>query len=163
VTYADFSKILKFCAKSPHFSALMEFWKRQLLQNYADKAEEPHPSFWFKTYTEAVDLAEGGSAAGIFRHVAGENCVYKSEAEIRGAFPEHCEKYFQKVKLPNGSTGAFMSNGFDKAVANVASVWSALFSDLGSTAATMSRVIKNWNLDTGENMDSPGKEVTFWV
>lgn len=163
VTYAEFSEILKFCSESPHFNSLMEFWKRQLLQNYAEKAEEPRPSLWFTTYTEAVDLAEGGSTVGIFRHMGGENFVYKSESEIRNSFSEHYEKYFRTVKLPNGNSSTFMSNGFDKAVTNVATAWSKLFTGFGSTTVAMSDVIKNWNLDTGENMDSLRKEVTFWA
>lgn len=165
IYYAEFSSILKLCEETVHFDELMEFWKQQALQNYQDKGEEPHPTLWFSTYTEAIDAAEGGSeVVGLFRHLGvASNYVYKPEEEIVRDYPERYEKYFQKVKLPKGAVGYFPSDGFDKAVSNVIEAWNMLYSGLGAATVVVSRIIKDWDLDTGVNMDSPGKEVTYWV
>ena len=165
IYYAEFSSILEFCKESEHFDGLMEFWKQQVLHNYQDKGEEPHPGLWFATYTEAIDAAEGGSeVVGLFRHLGvASNYVYKPAEEILRDYQERHEKYFQKVKLPNGTVGYFPSDGFDKAVNNVIGAWNALYSGLGTATVVVSSIIKNWNLDTGVDMDSPNKEVTFWA
>jgi hypothetical protein len=166
MTYAEFSSILKFCRESADFDPLMEFWTEQVLFNYQDKGEEPDPALWFTTYTEAIDAAEGGSdIVGLFRHLGiGNSYIYKPKDEILSKYPQYGEKYFQKVKLPNGNIGSFQKDGFDKAVDNVTAAWNALYSGLsGSTAMVVADVIKNWNLDTGVDMDSPGKEVTYWA
>jgi hypothetical protein len=165
IYYAEFSSILEFCKESAHFDRLMEFWKQQELRNYRDKGEEPHPGLWFVTYSEAIDLAEGGSdVVGLFRHLGiGASYTYRPEEEIVRDYPEYHKKYFQKVKLPNGNVGYFPTDGFDKAVNNVIGAWNVLYSGLGPTSVVVSNIIKDWNLDTGVNMDSPGKEVTYWV
>lgn len=165
IYYAEFSEILKFCKESEHFDGLMEFWKQQALHNYQDKGEEPHPSLWFSTHTEAIDAAEGGgNVVGIFRHLGiGTNYIYRPKDKILLDYPEHHEKYFQKVKLPSGNIGYFPRDGFDKAVNNLTSVWNVLYSSLTSTATVVSNIIKNWNLDTGVDMDSPSQEVTYWA
>ena len=165
MTYAEFSAILKFCKESPDFDHVMEFWKKQVLFNYADKGEEPDPSLWFTTYTDAIDLAQGGSEiVGLFRHLGiGTGYIYEPKDEIISKHPEHYEKYFQKVKLPNGNIGAFQEDGFDRAVGNVITAWNALYSGLSSSTMVVADVIKNWDLDTGVDMDSPGKEVTYWA
>jgi len=165
MTYAEFSSILKFCEESKYFDALMDFWKNQVVQNYQDKGEEPHPELWFQTYTEAIDAAEGGSeVVGFFRHLGvASNYIYKPEEEIVRDYPERNEKYFQKVKLPDETVGYFPTDGFEKAVKNVIEAWNALYLGLGTGIVVVSNIIKNWNLDTGENQDSPGKEVSYWV
>lgn len=165
MTYAEFSSILKFCKESAVFDELMEFWKKQLLFNYQDKGEEPHPTSWFSTYTEAIDAAEGGSnIVGLFRHLGiGTNYTYKPKEEILSDYPEYYEKYFRNVKLPNKSVGYFPREGYEKAVNNVLGVWNMLYSGLRSTTFLASNVIKNWNLDTGVDLDSAKKEVTYWA
>jgi hypothetical protein len=165
IYYGEFSSILKFCKESPHFDDVMEFWKGQVLYNYADKGEEPHPTFWFTTYTKAIDAAEGGSdVVGLFRHLGiGTDYIYRPRDEIVRDYPEYFEKYFQKVELPDGNVGSFSSDGFEKAVINLLSAWNTLYSGLGKAAIVALSIIKNWNLDTGVNMDSPKKEVTYWA
>lgn len=165
IYYAEFSSILKFCQESEHYEGLMEYWKDQALLNYADKREEPHPELWFTTYTKAIDAAEGGSeVVGLFRHLGvASNYIYKPEEEIVRDYPERNEKYFQKVRLPDETVGYFPTDGFEKAVKNVLEAWNTLYSGLASGTVVSSNIIKNWDLDTGENQDSPGKEVSYWV
>lgn len=164
IYYAEFSSILKFCGKSEAFDNLMEFWKSQAIQNYQDKNEEPHPSLWFKTYTEAVDSAEGGSnVIALFRHIGvAKEYIYRPKAKILSDYPQYYQNYYKEVKLPNGTTGSFRKEGFERAINNVISAWNLLYSGLNSNIV-VADVIRNWDPDTGVNLDSPNGEVTYWV
>lgn len=164
IYYAEFSSILKFCRESPAFDALIDFWKNQILNNYGDKNEEPEPGLWFNTYTEAIDAAEGGSdIVALFRHIGvAKKFLYKPKAEIVSKEPDSYKKYYTEAKLPTGAAASFKKEGFERAVNNVAAAWNMLYSGL-SADMVVADTIKNWNLDTGVNMDSPGKEVTYWV
>lgn len=164
ISYAEFSSILSLCGQSKHFDELMEFWKGQIIQNYPDKHEEPQPSLWFKTYTKAIDAAEGGSdVVALFRHTGiGTGYIYKSREEILSKYYPQYKKYYEEVKLPNGTVGSFKEDGFEKAVTNVLSAWVSLYTGLTSDLV-ISDFIKNWNLDKGVDMDSPREEVTYWV
>jgi len=163
IYYAEFSSILRFCKDSENFEDLMRFWKDCILQNYQDKGEEPSPKLWFTTYSEAIDTAEGGSnIVGLFRHLGiGTNYTYKPKAEIESTYQEYLRKYFKEVNLPKGNIGSFPKDGFEKAINNLTSEWGKLYSGLGSDLVA-SNIIKNWNLDTGVDMDSPDKKVTYW-
>jgi Zinc dependent phospholipase C len=164
LVYAEFSSILRLCGKSENFDNVMEFWKEQAINNYLDKKEEPHPSLWFDTYLEAIDVAEGGSDfVGIFRHLGiGSNYIYHPKDEIKNTYPDYYNKYFLNAKLPTGLTGDFTKVVFDYAVNNVADAWSKLFNGLTQGTFSTSSIIKNWNLDTGVDMDSPVHEITYW-
>lgn len=163
IYYGEFSSILKFCKESEHFDELMEFWKNQILLNYHEKGEEPHPSLWFLTYTNAIDTAEGGSGfIGLFRHLGkAREYVYKTQDEILSNYQEDYKKYYGEVLLPDGSKGLFKTKGFERAVSNVVNVWSSFFNGL-TNDIIVSDIIKNWNLDTGVDQDSAGSEVTYW-
>ena len=163
IYYAEFSSILKFCGKSDYFDGLMTFWKDLVARNYQDKKEQAHPALWVKTYSEAIDTAEGGSTVvGFFRHLGiADNYFYMPKEEIVTNYPEFHAKYYENVKLPDGSTASFREAGFEKAVRNVVIAWGALY--LGLRSGVAPRIVKNWNLDTGVNMDSPTGEVTYWV
>lgn len=162
VRYAEFSSALKFCASADHFGALMASWKQAALASYAEKGEEPSPGLWFGTYTSAVDAAEGGSAiVGLFRHLGiGDGYLYKTKAEIVSDHPADYQKYYTHLHLPDGSIGSF-EQVFEKAVENTLDAWEAFFSDLTTGHAT-AEIVKNWDLDTGVDMNSPTGEVTFW-
>jgi hypothetical protein len=164
LTYAQFSQIIESCGDSPHFDQLLAFWKKQLSNNYRSLGEEPKPSLWFTTYTKAIDLAEGDSgAAGLFRHLGlGSSYLYKAKDDIQRNYTGDLEKYFEHVMLPHQCSGSFLSNGFDFAVSNIVKAWADLFSTLLSGTINVSHIVKNWNLDTGVDMDSGNNEVTFW-
>jgi hypothetical protein len=99
----------------------------------------------------------------LFRHVGlGEEYIYRTSEEIKRDYPQDYEKYFKKVKLPDGKVGTFQKDGFEKAVNNVAEAWKKLYDGLQSKIV-VAQIIRNWNLDTGVDMDSPDKKVTYWV
>lgn len=164
IYYAEFSSILKFCGESKSFYELMEFWEHQVVENYSDKNEVPNPKLWFKTYSEVIDSAEGGSGiVALFRHIGTvKEYIYKPKDEILSDYPEYNQEYYKKVKLPGGTVSSFKKEGFDRAVNNVVTVWNLLYAGLNKDIVITDN-IKNWNLDTGVNMDSPDGEVTYWV
>ena len=101
---------------------------------------------------------------GLFRHLGiGGNYIYRPKDEIVRDYPLYFQKYFQEVKLPDGTAGHFPTHGFERAVTNVVSALNTLYSGLGSGTVVASNTIKDWNLDTGVDMDSPRKEVTYWA
>ncbi len=163
ITYAEFSDALKFCNYSEHFPDLMGFWRTQLQSNYPEIDDEPDPSFWFETYTKAIDAIEGGSTVtAFFRHLgAGGNYIYLTSEEIINEHAENCRKYYLEVKLPEG-TGTFSSDGFEKAVANLVKIWKGLYDGLSGAGLQISQLVKNWDLDTGGDSDVNGV-MTFWV
>jgi hypothetical protein len=161
LTYARFSEALDFCQKSEHFPDLLDFWQTQLANKYPKMNHGPEPQTWFKEYTEALGLVEGGKIAAVFRHLEGVgNYFYLSPEEISINYPERYQNYYAEVKYPGGS-GPFRPNGFDRAVTNVANIWKTLYSGLTGFGLAVSQVVKNWNLDTGGDQDAAGV-VTFW-
>jgi hypothetical protein len=164
IRYAEFSSALKFCSRSEHFNNLMDFWTELGAKTYSDKNETPEPKLWFTTYTEAIDTAEGGSdIVALFRHLGiGSGFIYKTKDEIISKYSQDYEKYYTKAKLPDGRVGSFSKNGFDKAVDNVIDAWNKLYAGLISMINVAS-LIKNWNLDTGVDMDSSDGAVTYWA
>ncbi len=163
IRYAEFSSALKFCSRSEHFNKLMDLWTEIGSKTYSDKNTEPNPKLWFTTYSEAIDAAEGGSdIVALFRHLGiGKGFIYKTRDEIVSKFPQDYEKYYTKAKLPDGSISSFLKNGFEKAVDNVIDAWNNLYAGLTSTI-NVANLIKNWNLDTGVDMESPDGVVTYW-
>jgi hypothetical protein len=163
ITYAEFSDALKFCKDAAHFPELLEFWRTQLQSNYPEINDVPDPLFWFETYTKAIDAVEGGSTVtAFFRHLgAGGNYVYLTSEEIINEHSEDWRKYYLEVKLPQG-TGTFLSDGFEKAVANLVRIWRGLFDGLSGAGLQVSQLVKNWDLDTGGDSDVLGVK-TFWV
>ena len=164
IRYSEFSEMVRFCRESDYFNELMGFWKGLVMSNYQEKNEEPHPTLWFTTYAEAIDTAEGGSElVALFRHIGlGVNLIYKTREEIENKYPHDYLKYFKEVRLPNGDIGSFQRDAFDKAVSNVTDAWRQLYDGLQSEI-TVTQIVRNWNLDTGIDMDSPDNVVTFWV
>jgi hypothetical protein len=133
-----------------------------LASNYPAITHEPEPHTWFTEYTEALDAAEGGRVAAVFRHLGvGGNYFYRNPEEIRTNNPDDYQNYYLAVKFPGGS-GPFRPNGFDRAVNNVTNVWKTLFGGLTDFGLAISQVVRNWNLDTGGDQDAAGV-VTYWV
>lgn len=162
LTYAEFSDALKLCNESDYFPELMAFWQAQLSSNYSSLSPDPEPSTWFSQYTKAIDAAEGGEVAAIFRHLGiGASYFYRTADDIRTNAPEDYRQYYAEVKFPGGS-GPFRINGFDRAVNNVANIWRTLYLNLSASGLAVSQVVRNWNLDTGGDQDVGGI-VTFWV
>lgn len=164
IRYAEFSSRLKFCRESPHVHALIEFWTEQIAKAYPAKDEDPDPALWLETYSDAIDLAEGGaSIVALFRHIGRlvRDYTYSTREEIVTEYPDRLRAYSLEVKLPAGETGSFRESAFDYAVANVTAAWNTLYAGLTEDIAVAS-VVKNWNLDTGVDMDSASGAVTYW-
>jgi len=164
IRYTEFSEMIGFCGESKVFDKVMDFWKDQIILNYSEKNEEPHPSRWFTTYKEAIDLAEGGSTlVAIFRHIGiGEDFIYKTRDEIEEeTLSDNYAKYFEKTRLPGNKVGTF-TDVFQKTVDNVLVAWKSAYDNLISNTQ-FTGLIKNWNLDTGVDMDSKNQEVTYWT
>jgi hypothetical protein len=162
IRYSEFSEMIKFCDESRYFDELMDFWKNLILANYGEKNEEPDPTFWFTTYGAAIDTEEGGSEfVALFRHIGlGVNLIYKTSEEIKKYYPEDYLRYFKEVKLPGGRIGPFKKMAFEKAMNNVIDAWRKLYDGLKSEIV-VTPIVKNWNLDTGVDMESG--EVTYWA
>lgn len=164
ICYSEFSETIKFCRESEHFDELMEFWKDIAQKSYHDKKEEPHPQLWFTTYSEAINTAEGGSElVALFRHIGlNETLIYRTKADIESNYPQHYQKYYKEINMPHEDIGNFPSSAFDKAVSNVVDAWYELYNGF-NVEIIVADTIKNWNLDTGVDMDSPDNIVTFWT
>jgi hypothetical protein len=161
IRYSEFSDMLRFCKESSHYESLMEFWEELLEENYREKGEEPDPSLWFDTYSTAIDSAGESNLLALFRHIGiAEKLIYKTRAEVEKDYPNDLAKYFKTVKFPGGGTGPFKEMVFEKALNNVASAWKTLYDGL-KTELFVAQVIRNWNLDTGVDMNSG--EITFWA
>jgi len=153
--------MLRFCKDSPHYKSLMDFWEDLLEENYREKGEDPDPPLWFDTYSTAIDAAGESNLLALFRHIGiAEKLIYKTRAEIEKDYPNDFLKYFKAVRFPDGGTGPFKETVFEKTLDNVTSAWKTLYNGLKSELF-MAQVIKNWNLDTGVDMNSG--LVTFWT
>ncbi len=160
LTNAKFVEALDFCKESEYFQELLDFWETQLTSNYPGMDHDPEPHTWFKEYTDALGLVEGGKIAAVFRHLEEVgDYFYRNPEAIRAYTPEEYQKYYAEVKYPGGS-GPFKPNGFDRAVGNVANYWKMLYTSLTSFGLAVSQIVRNWNLDTGVDQDNG--ELTFW-
>jgi hypothetical protein len=163
IRYSEFSSILKFCRESPHIDALVEFWINQTVKAFSAKNEEPDPGLWMETYSEAIDVAEGGSSiVALFRHIGTiREYTYNTREEIVSNHPDRLRQFYMEMKLPDGGTGSFREAAFNRAVANVTAAWNALYAGLTGNV-TVAGVVRNWNLDTGEDMNSNPRTVSYW-
>lgn len=164
IRYSEFSSILKFCQESPHLDALVEFWTRQTVKAFSDKKEDPDPKLWLETYSDAIDAAEGGSSiVALFRHIGTiREYTYNTREEIVSTYPDRLRQYYQEIKLPTGATGSFRESGFNRAVTNVIGAWNALYAGF-TMKGVIASVVRNCNLDTGVDMDSPSGEMPYWA
>lgn len=164
IRYSEFSEMVKFCNESQYFSELMDFWEELTINNYQEKNEEPYPAFWFNTYAEAIDAVEGGSKfVALFRHIGlGEDLIYKTSTEIEREYPQDYVNYFKEVQLPGGMKGPFKERVFERAMDNVIAAWRMLYDGLRSEIV-VAQIIRNWNLDTGVDMESAEGRVTYWA
>jgi hypothetical protein len=99
----------------------------------------------------------------LFRHIGlGVNLIYKTSQEIDNDYSQDYVKYYKEVKLPGGGIGPFKEMAFEKAMGNVVNAWRIIFGGLKSEIV-IGQIVKNWNLDTGVDMESPEGRVTYWA
>lgn len=165
IRYTEFSSIIKYCGnKKEDLKNVMDFWNRQLVKTYSAVTEKPESSLWFKTYSAAIDAAEGGSSmVALFRHGGlGAGYIYKTKNDIEKKYTADQKKYYTKVKLPYGGTGNFSTAGVDRAVDNVAKAWRQMHDGFESNVV-LEQVIRNWNLDTGVEVGASDQTLTYWA
>ncbi|MBE0645519.1 MAG: zinc dependent phospholipase C family protein [Bacteroidetes bacterium] len=154
---AEYTDHLLACKRDAAFSAVLEFWAEHAKVN-CPSAGTPGTKGMFDRYFLQMDAAEGGYAlAAAFRHI-GITYAYKSAADLRKDKTK-LNRYFEKVKLPNGGTGAFMTEGFARAVQNTVDIWNKMDRYLFSTD-NVAEIVPNWNLDTGIDQDTNKR--TYW-
>jgi len=158
VTSAEYSDLLRAGFDSPSFNKVAEFWVRHAEVNCPMAGKFPIDAV-VSSYIDMLDTAEGGNAlARVFRHF-GLNFVYRTNNDLNKKAPDLVEKYYDKIKLPNGLTGSFKKDGFDFTVSNVVNVWSKIERSLFSTD-NITDFVSNWNLDTGIDQDI--NKSTYW-
>jgi hypothetical protein len=160
---SEYLEKIKYCRNSVYKAPLLNFWEHQLEDAYPDNDDDPAPSLWFSAYTKALDAADGANVFfKLFRHVGiGGAFLYKPSQELRDTEPDKCRKYYDQPALPTGGTGLFERDGLTRTVDNVTDAWSALYANLDQDFLVAS-LIKNWDLDTGEDQDAPGRPITYW-
>ncbi len=161
---SHFIDILFGCKDSPFKDALVDFWKRQIEHSYPNTKKKPNPSKWLTFYTTALDIADGDSAlVRLSRHIkAVDSIIYETEDEIIQKYPEDYEKYFAQVCLPKGGAGSFYEHGFTRAVQNVQQAWTKLYQGLNENLQAAD-TIRNWDLDSGVDLDRPAEGATYYA
>ncbi len=170
IQYAEFIELLEFCCKSEYYESFLKFWKDNIEVSYKNKLSKkehaPEPGSWITTYLIAVHAAADGGRVKLFRHagIIGR-LLYKTTDDIIRNHADDYDRYYTSVALPvpAGAHGNFYDEGVDYAVKNVSDAWNKIYSALTSgTNINVSSVVRNWNLDTGVDLDSAKGEVTFW-
>jgi len=160
INQAEFSSVLKFGIKSKYLDDIIDLWEPNINDNYSEIISKPNPSLWFKTYSTIIDLIEDGKRnLSLSRHI-GKGFIYQSASEIE-ADSDLYQKYYANIKLPGGGSGNFYEQGFLKAVGHVVDIWNELYLGMGK-GIDLSKLIKNWNLDDGTDLDFLSGGKTFW-
>ncbi len=162
ITIAEYSESIESCRGGRGFFLLMETW-RDFIQAIYKEVDTLHPRDWFSNYVNGMDVAEGGRIAALSSHYRSvEKWFYRSAREIISDHPQGYSKYFNEIKLPSGGRGHFMKDGFYPSVANVVTLWRQIFLAMQPNQ-DYRQWVKNWNLDTGVDQDSPSGVRTYWA
>jgi hypothetical protein len=155
---SEYSSHLAACRKDAAYAAVMTFWSKHAMVT-CPSFGEPDTEAMLAKYFAQIDTAEGGSAfARAFRHI-GFAYVYKTVKQLKTNHKDLIKKYYTAAALPTGGSGAFRTEGFDRAVTNTFDAWSRMDRYLFSTD-NISEIIPNWNLDTG--FDQVTNKRTYW-
>lgn len=119
------------------------FWSKTLKQNHPDCNDEIRMGDWKENFQKIMYLGKGFS-------------IYRKVEDIPGG---EKDRFYLNAKLPGNRNGNFKTAAFDRAVDETVNVWMRLFDDIrNKTPENVSGYIKNWNLDSGADMD----EAHFW-
>jgi hypothetical protein len=161
--YANYEGLFKMCSNTTDVYKinpdLKGYWAQTLKLTHPTAVahfDKIDPDTWHKHF-----LSRLGSAAHpmpIFRHFEEEkDLAYKTTDEIS---LEERKRFIDQVRLPGNKTGAFKKDAFNKAVEAVIEAWDRLFDVIEKHEPDgAADYIKNWNLDTGVNEDTP----YFWA
>lgn len=171
---AGYVDVLKQCAPEETLQALFGLWAGALLAIHSGVEPSPTPDSWYQFYKEMLSAATGWTlAARCSKALVGDKgLIYLEAKDILELLPHKQSFWFDDVKLPfpAGERGPFYENGFNKAVANVVDAWPAAYQDYRNAkkitkegeGGQLGKFLKNWNLDTGADMDEVDTRVTYW-
>jgi hypothetical protein len=154
---------------------LLDLWHDALYQTYGNAGPEPKTKGWYAFYKTLLNgSVDGDLLQKLSRPFSGvQDLLYKSGPELRKKFSDDVQRFYESIPIPNGAgeLGRFEDRGYQYAVQNTLPVWSALMGDLkkadgireGTEQSALVDVLKDWNLDTGEDRTLPGAPVTYWA
>lgn len=137
-------------------ATIVAVWKAMLTAAYPEemKTETPLPHVWHAGFTKA--LAAIGSVNRLFpfsRHIGVRSTfVYPEKIKVE------LDAYISNVPTPEGPMP--YDRVFERALSNILSVWKGLDAAIQHGDTVFLDSLKNWNLDTGREVES-GKLV-FW-
>ena len=162
--YGNYVKLFKTCSDPTNADKinpyLRNFWIETLKASHPgatpQQFDRVDPDRWHKNFLSKINSASG--PVPVFRHFAEEEeLAYKKTTEIT---PEERKRFIEEIKLPRNRIGAFKKDAFDKAVNTVIETWNHLFVDIENSNPTgTNSYMKNWDLDTGVDVDKQD----FWL
>ena len=154
----EWTNLLRTCTPHKSFEKVAAFWTNHAKVN-CPFVEKFDSGSIIKSYIDELDTVDSiHGLAAAFRHL-GINYVYRTYSDLKKNSPELVDKYYYNVRLPNGRTGSFKTEGFERSVKHLSDVWSKLDRFLFSID-NIPEIIPNWNLDTG--VDQNKNIVTYW-
>lgn len=160
--YSEYAGLMKQCSdpgdvESLH-PAVRKFWMEVLQSSHQGGGkwfDRIEPDQWHGHFLSRIAGVE--DPAPVFRHIREEK--YLSYKKLEEITKDERRRFIEEVTLPNGKTGRFREDVFDKAVDRVVEVWHRMFTDVESgDIAGVQAYIRNWNLDTGVDEDG----IYFW-
>ena len=134
---------------------IKSLWVNMLHEVYPNKVKENTPIIenWNSGFRRVVEniAEEGNRLLPLARHVAVNlGLTYPALDSID-------QQYIADLQTPSGIE--HYDTIFDRAVDNIASVWSEIANRLLGNMGNTQQLVGNWNLDTGENENG---ELVFW-
>jgi hypothetical protein len=156
------------------FIYVANFWFILLARVYPGMGSTPEPQSWHKPYLKLLNIAKDNALAQNLSRVVPDlkDYLYPTAKALRKARQKESRIYFDEVPFPNDpqQKRAFNDIGFQQAVKNVLPIWQSLDKEIRSSRKSSKQllegglkgILKNWNLDTGADMDIPDDRITYW-
>jgi Zinc dependent phospholipase C len=169
---SGFVHVLKRCENQQACASVADNWSASLVWAYKAR-KAPATVEWLYWYRQAVNAASDADLIALLSRPlrARDTLVYETAKELRRN-DTLCKEYFDDVVLPPAkqARGDFVGHVFRKAVDNVREAWGAMWSDVSRAAdlhgdwkqGTLHTVVRNWDLDTGIDIDAYDNGVTYW-
>lgn len=156
------------------FMGVVGFWFLMLKKAYPGADPWPNPQTWYEAYVRLIRVASDSEVADVlsrpFHRV--QDYLYPSTEDLRKERGDEASAFFDLVPLAfrKDHSQSFMEQGFQRAIDNLLPAWKALIEDVqsagsiasGKSSSRLSKILFNWNLDTGEEMDAHDRRVTYW-
>lgn len=166
LTDTDYHHFLNHCASLPVTPAntlgspdinktINEFWSVTLSENHMDQTtnyEPIDPNAWYRNYKSGINTASRMPSAAIRELLSGKGLAYQKLNSPKLATDRL--GFFDNINIPKGGRGNFLEV-FYKAVGEVVRVWDLLLEDINKgDPNNCAKYVKNWDLDTGLDMDN---------